>query len=246
LLGLLVLVSWGFAQTSRADSLFIQANRYMNLEQYGPAVRLYEQILSMGYEHPDLYYNLGNAYYRLGIFGQAIWAYEKGLQYRPRDPDLNFNLKLARTRIRDRIEVPRTFFLLEAYRAVKSLFTLEDLLFAGSGFLLLASLVYMVQRFTRGSPRGLVQLVGVLIILAVVVHGVALDKYWEFSDTRQGIIVDPEVEAFSAPFERREAVLFKVHEGLKVEITQNQPDWLEIVLLDGKKGWVRAATIREL
>ncbi|NOZ03097.1 MAG: tetratricopeptide repeat protein [FCB group bacterium] len=126
-------------KTRGIDSLFITANQYMNQEKYEEAVQLYEKILSQGYEHPDLYYNLGNGYYRLGLLGQAVWAYEEGLRFRPRDPDLRFNLELVNAHIRDRIEIPETFILLELYRALKSKFTLSDLLFAGSGLLLLAS-----------------------------------------------------------------------------------------------------------
>ncbi|NOZ03098.1 MAG: hypothetical protein GXO92_00615 [FCB group bacterium] len=83
------------------------------------------------------------------------------------------------------------------------------------------------------------QLISIIFVLAILVHGVALDKYWELSDKQEGVVIEREVEAFSAPFERRDAVLFKVHEGIKVEITQRQPDWIEIVLLDGNCiiGW---------
>ncbi len=247
ILGLVVVSSLAVGRNARdVDSLFIAANQYMNREKYEDAVRLYEKILSQGYEHPDLYYNLGNGYYRLGFLGQAVWAYEKGLRFRPRDPDLRFNLDLVNAHIRDRIEIPETFFLLELYRALKSQFTLSDLLLVGSGLLLLASFLFAVNRISGNRFNRMSKFIGVIFVLAILVHGVALDKYWELSDKREGVVVEREVEAFSAPFERRDAVLFKVHEGIKVEITQRRPDWIEIVLLDGKKGWVRANSVREL
>jgi len=42
----------------------------------------------------------------------------------------------------------------------------------------------------------------------------------------------------SAPVDRDEKVIFRIHEGLKVDIAQSQPGWYEIILLDGKKGWI--------
>ncbi len=114
------------AQQAEIDSLFMQANQAMDEQSYRQAVINYEKISQMGIDHPDLYYNLGNAYYRMGIYGQAVWAYEKGLQFTPRDPDLNFNLDLTNTRVRDRIEVPETFFLLEFYRSIINMFTIQE------------------------------------------------------------------------------------------------------------------------
>lgn len=55
-----------------------------------------------------------------------------------------------------------------------------------------------------------------------------------------------EVDIYSAPFERRETVIFRLHEGVKAEITQEQLEWLEIILIDGKKGWIQAGKVRYL
>ena len=65
-----------------------------------------------------------------------------------------------------------------------------------------------------------------------------LDKYWELSDREEGVVVSPVVNVRSAPVDRDEKVIFRIHEGLKVDIAQSQPGWYEIILLDGKKGWI--------
>jgi SH3-like domain-containing protein len=71
----------------------------------------------------------------------------------------------------------------------------------------------------------------------------ALDKYFEISDTKEVVIVQSEVDIYSAPFEKSETVLFRLHEGVKAEITQEQPGWLEIILIDGKKGWLKSEKV---
>ncbi|MCK5592301.1 MAG: hypothetical protein KAI72_10135, partial [Candidatus Pacebacteria bacterium] len=38
----------------------------------------------------------------------------------------------------------------------------------------------------------------------------------------------------------------RLHEGVKAEITQEQPDWIEIILIDGKKGWIQSEKVRYL
>ncbi|MCJ7801355.1 MAG: SH3 domain-containing protein, partial [Candidatus Marinimicrobia bacterium] len=90
------------------------------------------------------------------------------------------------------------------------------------------------------------RLIITFFIISIIVHLFALDKYYEISDTKEVIIVQSEVEIFSAPFDRRETVLFRLHEGVKAEITQEQLDWIEIILIDGKKGWIQSEKVRHL
>ena len=59
-------------------------------------------------------------------------------------------------------------------------------------------------------------------------------------------IYDEHVFLYSVPAVRDEMIVFKIHEGLKAEITQVQDNWIEIILLDGKKGWIPINTIRPL
>jgi SH3-like domain-containing protein len=73
-----------------------------------------------------------------------------------------------------------------------------------------------------------------------------LDKYWNVSDKYHGVIVASAVDVRSSPLDRGENVIFRVHEGTKVEIQNFQSGWSEIVLLDGKKGWVLSKDIREI
>jgi len=73
-----------------------------------------------------------------------------------------------------------------------------------------------------------------------------LDKYWELSDREEGVVISPVVNVRSAPVDRDEKVIFRIHEGLKVDIAQSQPGWFEIILLDGKKGWIPYKSLLKL
>ena len=63
---------------------------------------------------------------------------------------------------------------------------------------------------------------------------------------RLGIIIDNEVRAYSGPFYGDNSVLFNINEGTEVMIKQNQKNWTEIILLDGKRGWITSNKIRLL
>jgi len=201
-------------------------------------------ILNQGIFHEDLYYNLGNSYFRLGSYGNSIWAYEKAIKLYPLDVDAKFNLSLANAHVKDRILIPETHLFLKWYRFLKSSLTFSQFLSISSLIVLLASIYYLVINVFRINFRWLP--LQIFLFLAFVLHGILLDKYWDISEQNEGIITDYEVEAFSGPFFRSDAVLFKIHEGIKVSINHDQGDWVEISLLDGKKGWIKLNQLRLL
>ena len=227
------------------DSLWVQGNQLVAGDNFNLAVEAYERILSQGYEHELLYYNLGNAYYRLGQTGLAIWAYEKGLQFDPRHTDLKFNRDVVKTGIKDRIEIPEGFILIDVYRAFKKSLTLRGMLLLASFLLILAGGFHSLNKFMFPDKKLFSSLMVLFIICSVVLHLVLLDKYLELSDKQEGIIIKSVTEAHSTPSGLGKT-LFRVHEGLKIEITRIQDDWLEIILLDGKKGWVYFGAVRLL
>ena len=228
-----------------ADSLFALGNRYFRIEKYDYALDAYSAILEQ-VEHPDLYFNMGNTFYRSGDVGKAVWAYEKGLQFSPRQKDLNHNLDIVNTRVQDRIEMPQGYFFIEWYSSLKNQYTLQDLIVWGGLMILLFALAGFFKEF------GILDMVFAgrtqifFLILTVVIHGLALDKYWELSDREEGVVVSSVVNVRSAPVDRDEKVIFRIHEGLKVDIAQSQPGWFEIILLDGKKGWIPYKSLLKL
>ena len=228
-----------------ADSLFALGNRYFRIEKYDYALDTYSAILEQ-VEHPDLYFNMGNTFYRLGDVGKAVWAYEKGLQFSPRQKDLNHNLDIVNTRVQDRIEMPQGYFFIEWYSSLKNQYTLQDLIVWGGLMILLFALAGFFKEF------GILDMVFAgrtqifFLIFTVVIHGLVLDKYWELSDREEGVVVSSVVNVRSAPVDRDEKVIFRIHEGLKVDIAQSQPGWFEIILLDGKKGWIPYKSLLKL
>lgn len=228
------------------DSLYVTGNEAMLQEDFAKAIHTYESLIAQGNEHIDLYYNLGNAYYRENMLGNAIWAFEKGLQLSPRDSDLKFNLALANARLRDRIEMPETIIILEQYRAVKKATTLMDTILVGATLLMVGALIYFLKKYYRWQSIWISRLIIALLVMSLLVHLIAFDKYFEISNTQEAVIVQAEVEVYSAPFDRKETILFRLHEGVKAEITQDQDVWFEIELIDGKKGWIKSENVRTL
>ena len=231
--------------TIPVDSLFSIGNRYFSIEKYDYALDAYLAILEK-VENPDLYYNIGNTYYRQGNLGQAIWAYEKGIQLSPLHKDLKYNLDFVNARVKDRIEVPKGILFIEMYRTIKRNVKLNDLLLWGGIMMLLASFATFFKIFNILDNIFAYRMTVILFIFSLLLHMIALDKYWEISDKNEGIIISSIVNVRSAPIDRDEKIIFRIHEGLKVDIVQSQPGWFEIILLDGKKGWIEHQSLLRL
>ena len=62
----------------------------------------------------------------------------------------------------------------------------------------------------------------------------------------RGVILADAVPVRSAPADQDDLTLFEIHEGTRVRIDQRAGDWTEVVLDDGKVGWVPATVMEEI
>ena len=227
------------------NSLFKEGNSNYKSENFAQAIINYEEILQHA-EHENIYYNLGNAYYRNGDIGNSIWALEKAYILDPRDSDINFNLKYLRSMVRDRIIPPDDLYILSFYRKIIEKFTLIDLLAIVGFFLFLFSIRFVMHSFSYISKRINSFLTYLLMVIIFMFSWMSFDKYWSISDNSYAVVISTAINVRSAPIMRGENVVFRIHEGTKVEILDTQIGWSEIILLDGKKGWIPSNELREI
>ena len=62
----------------------------------------------------------------------------------------------------------------------------------------------------------------------------------------RGVILSEAVAVRSAPAEDDDLTLFEIHEGTRVRIDQRAGEWAEVVLDDGKVGWVPTGVMEEI
>ena len=242
----LALLMFGVLSAQIPETLFEDGNRAMGDGNYTDAIQAYESILELGFENGDLYYNLGNAYYRIHSIGLAAWSYYNALSMKPRDKDIYHNLQVAQARQVDRIEMPKPFILLDLYRRAKGSFTFRELIFLGSCLLLIEALLVFCIQFGWFAGSFYQHIVTLMIIVTLGVHGIAVDKYFQNKRSHFGVITANGVNTYSGPYYGENTVLFRINEGIRVEIQQTQENWIEIILIDGKKGWVPTDSMRRL
>ena len=237
-----MIIAWGAAPVAAQEAFFDEGNRLYQEGDYAGAVELYERILESGLESGELHYNLGNAWFRLGELGPAILHYERARRSMPRDDDLAANLELARSLTVDRVTPLPGFWLFRVARWWIDLLSRPALL----GVVTLAWLVMMgalvVAVIGRGDSlliwsRGAAAVAGI----ATLVFGLSLmARELEVGRPDEAVIMAEEAAVHSAPSEDEELLIFTVHEGTKVRVERRSNAWVEVVLEDGKVGWVRS------
>ncbi len=247
---LMLVVMFGLNFTSRAavpDSLMVKANTAYDHQLYDSAVDLYQKVLGMGVESPDLYYNLGNAYFRLKEIPSAILYYEKAKKLSPNDPDILYNLNMANSMIVDKIDKVPELFLKRWWNYFYNLFDADT--WAVVSLICFAVLVVMTGLFLRAESRRVRKtsfFVGLLfVLLTLASFGLASQRSYYTKNHSEAIIFTPTVTVKSSP-SVNSVDLFVVHEGTKIRIMDEVDDWVKIKIQNGSIGWLPGSALKKI
>ena len=241
LLLLLLLPSSAFALSkAEADSSYVNEN-------YQQAITQYERLLQTG-PSAELYYNLGNSYYRMDNITRAILNYERALLLSPGDADIRFNLQLARSKTVDKIVPQSDFFLTTWYRSAVNMLSVDGWAYVAIFCLVFAVVLLFVYLFS--SPIWLRKIGffgGLLLLLGFVLGNIFAWHQKQTIDHRDGaIIIESAVTVKSTPAQNG-TDLFILHEGTKVTVLDDTMDgWREVLVPDGKQGWVETSQIEAI
>ena len=241
---LLMMISIPFSE-SASEKFDIANSLYIN-SKYNKSIQLYEEIIDDGLHSEYLYYNLGNAYYRNGMLGQSIWAYNKAINVNPRIENAEYNLEIVNSKIKDRIILPQEFLLVHIYADLKSVFSFDEWKTLGSLMMLMTTCFFVSLKIFLFNYSLINKIKFIFISITFLVHMIIFDIFLEKNEKQFGIIVFDNVSAYSGPFYGDNTVLFNLNEGTKAQLSQEQGEWFEIVILNGDKAWIPKGKIRIL
>ncbi len=241
-LAALALVVLSSAPVAAQSEIFEQGNQLYLEGDFVGAISAYEAVLGAGFESAALHYNLGNAYFKAGDLGRAILAWERARTISPTDPDVLANLELARSLTADAIEPLPRFWLFAVVSWWVGLLP-RGLLLVTVAVAWLALGASMATRVLarRDGVRNVATWVAVASAAVVVIFGSNLFvRELGIGSAERGVILAEVVPVRSAPADQDDLTLFEIHEGTRVRIDRRAGSWVEIVLEDGKVGWVLA------
>lgn len=227
------------------EPFFEQGNREYRDGDYQAAITSYLQILESGYESSALYYNIGNSYFKLGDLGRSILFYERALALNPRDDDARANLELARSLTADEITPLPGFWPLRALDWWVHALPSAWLMVIVGFFYLMCMGALVATILGRSKMLDLwgrwVAIVAGALTLVFGLNLVVLEL--ELGEPTEAIVLADEVAVHSAPSDDQALQVFTIHEGTKARVDQQSGEWAEIVLADGKVGWVRMVVL---
>jgi hypothetical protein len=206
-----------------------------------PSAREYQNMVDAGYDHPDLFLNLGNANLQAGDLPQAILAYRRGLEQHPLHANLWENLEAAR----DMVAYPD-----DAWRHRPAGDNLppwlprpspDSLLYAALAFYALAWLAVAGWLVWR---RRAIGIVAILLFLTAIPFAGGW-QYLEFErmqDARHPLVV---VAVNSVTLRRGNGSLYPQHprlplvnRGMEARLVNQRGDWVQLEFPGGDVGWL--------
>jgi tetratricopeptide (TPR) repeat protein len=217
-------------------------------EDFRGAIDAYQTVLAAGWESAALHYNLGNAYFRVGELGRSIVAWERALALAPGDPDALANLELARSLTVDAVQPLPRFWLFEVLSWWVWLIPRGLLLGLVGAVWVAAAGGAALRILARGEEAGRWGTrIAVVSGVVVLVLGTNLFvRELGVGQPERAVILAAEVPVQAAPADTDDLTLFEIHEGTRVRIDRRAGEWAEIVLEDGKVGWVPAGVFEEI
>ncbi len=231
------------AQTGAA-AMWDEGNEAYNNREYARAISLYEAVLAEGKHSARLYYNLGNACFKADDLAHAILYYKRALLLSPSDEDTRYNLSLAEAQTKDRIAVVPEFFLKGWMRGVRDALgctawsALSICMFAAALALLLTFLLGRSLPVRKAGFYGTVA----ATLLFVATTAFAVSSRERILSHDEAVVMASAVAIKSSP-DGSATELFVLHAGTSVRVIGEVDEWREIVIADGKRGWVESKNI---
>ena len=224
----------------RANTAYINGN-------FHSAAEVYEEILSRGVSSVKLYYNLANAYFKEDRIGKAILYYKRALRLAPGNDDIRHNLSVAEARTKDNIEQIPEFFLTEWMRDVRHTMSCTAWSIFSLAALVCALALFLAYLLAQRLPLRKTGFYGTLVAVAVcmLTTWFALGERREMLDDTSAVVMTASTAVKSSP-DKSSTDLFVLHEGTVVTITNRLDDWCEVVIADGKKGWLECRKIETI
>jgi tetratricopeptide (TPR) repeat protein len=235
------------AHSSTPQLLFKKANELYRTKQYEQSILLYDSILKENKSTYLVYYNLGNSYFKLNQIAAAILNYERAKTLNPDDEDVNYNLKIAYSNTVDKIEpIPLLFYQRwwQSFLNILSTGAWSILAISLLWISLASGIAYLLAKTVSFKRNAFLATIN-LLVLAGICYYISMASHRLIYGNHGAIVMDPSAYVKSSP-DDKSTNLFMLHEGTKVEITEEIEGWKKIKIANGNVGWVATDKVEKI
>ncbi len=230
--------------TGNYDDWWQKGNNYYEQKAYDSAELYFNKIAELKPRNAAVYYNLGNTYYRLNQIGKSVLNYERALKYDPNHKQAADNLYLAQGRIKNRIQhMPEIFFVRWWKGMTKNNLTNIYASLAIALFLLTIG-YYIAKRLGYLQIDIPIQLSAAVIALCISFVFLGFASAKQLVSSTYAIVLKEGAPMMRTPKYGTSQSL--IPEGIKVEIHDQQPGWVEVKLPDGRMGWLEQTSLEKI
>jgi len=245
-----IILSFSLSGNFLKDSAIVymeQANEAYQLNDFADAIALYTKVIDLRYESATLYYNLGNAYFKSGDNARALLWLERARRLDPNNEDIIHNISFIQQKLIDKIEHLPELLIVKLWNKCSALLTGNQWailsIVACAIFALCLLVILLIRiRWIRSVSISIAVLALIFTLFSIIFAKKESVRYIQHPE---GIIMGYVVHIKSTPNEKG-SDLFVIHSGLKVGITDQLNEWVEIRLPNGEKGWVLSNQVEKI
>ena len=221
------------------NGIFQKANDAYNQKKYAEAIALYEEMASKGYKKAIVYYNLGNAYFKHNQLAKALLWYERALRLDPSNEDIKHNIAFVNQQTIDNMEIQPDLFIKGWFYTVRDLFSVKLWSILSIVLVVISCLCVVLMIFLSFSHRRTSLFITAVIAFIFSIFSIVFANLQKNNILREdeAIVMEKIVTVKSMP-DASGTNLFTIHEGMKVIITDEAGNWIEVRFPDGNKGWL--------
>ena len=236
-----------YITVAQNSSLFDEANTLYSNGKYNEAIEKYDEVLDKGLHSAEIYFNLGNAHYKLNHIAPSIYYYEKALLLSPNDKEIQNNLSFAQNMTIDAIEVVPEIGISRFLRSAIKTFSFDTWAYISVAFVVLFVILFITYYFTSSTNKKRFTFVTSITsaFLTILFLSFAFQRQTMDNKDNPAIVFAQESLVRTDPNLSGEEI-FRLHEGTKVRVLDTINNWTEILLVDGKTGWILSDEIKVL
>lgn len=241
---LVALLTNVYAQ-EQENILFTKGNELYKNAKYSEAILEYEKVNKNGFKSPELFYNLGNSYYNNDQLGFAILNYEKALKLKPSFDNAKFNLSIAQKSVVDKIETIPEIGFVKLLKSVTGLMHTDTWSWITILSLFIVGISVIYIRLNKESKLNKYALIKVFVFLIIGALSFLFAQLSYHYQKPEAILINPNTYVKNGPSSTSKD-LFVLHEGIKVEILEENKNWIQVKLSDGLIGWANKKDFKNI